>query len=132
MQPVEVLDHIVGTVSLLYDNDDILKALFYAKVRVDIASDGGHNPETGISTFGWVVSVNKLHIAKGRGPAQVHPQLAESFRSEGYGLASALIFIHNLIRTFDISPPEHAWNIYINNKSLIQCMDGYLLDVPIP
>jgi hypothetical protein len=25
------------------------------------------------------------------------PQLAESFRSEGYGLASALIFIHNLV-----------------------------------
>jgi hypothetical protein len=131
MQPAEALEHILGTVSLLYDTDDI-KALFYAKARVDIASDGGHDPETGISTYGWVVAVNKLLIAKGRGPAQVHPQLAESFRSEGYGLASALIFIHNLIRTFDISPPEHAWNIYINNKSLIQRMDGYSLYVSIP
>jgi hypothetical protein len=72
MKSVEALDHIVGTAQLLHDTDDI-KALFYEKARVDIASDGGHDPETGISTFGWVVAVNKLLIAKGRGPAQVHP-----------------------------------------------------------
>jgi hypothetical protein len=130
-QPVEALDHIVGTVSLLYDTAEI-KELFHSKARMDIASDGGHDPETGISTFGWVVSVNKILIARGRGPALAHPQLAESFRSEGYGLASALIFIHNLIRNFDISPHEHLWNIYIDNKALIQRMDGYLLHIPIP
>jgi hypothetical protein len=96
IQPVEALDHIVGTVSLLYDTDEI-KELFHSKARMDIASDGGHDPETGISTFGWAVSVNKILIAKGRGPAQAHPQLAESFQSEGYRLASALIFIHNLV-----------------------------------
>jgi hypothetical protein len=131
MKSVEALDHIVGTVQLLQDTDDI-RTIFSERARVDIASDGGHDPETGISTFGWVAAVNKLLIAKGRGPAQVHPQLAESFRSEGYGLASALIFINNLIRTFDISPREHVWNIYIDNKSLIQRMDGYSLYVPIP
>jgi hypothetical protein len=64
LQPVKALDHIVGMVSLLYDTDDI-KELFHSRARVDIASDGGHDPETGISTFGWVVSANKLLIAKG-------------------------------------------------------------------
>jgi hypothetical protein len=29
-------------------------------------------------------------------------------------------------------PEKYLWNIYINNKALIQLMDGYLLHIPIP
>jgi hypothetical protein len=68
-------NHMTGNISLLVDDHD-LPSLFQDKAHIDIASDGGHDPKTGISTFGWAVSVNKLLIAKGRGPAQAHPRLA--------------------------------------------------------
>jgi hypothetical protein len=68
-------NHMTGNISLLVDDHD-LPSLFQDKAHIDIASDGGHDPKTGISTFGWAVAVNKLLIAKGRGPAQAHPRLA--------------------------------------------------------
>jgi hypothetical protein len=114
----EHLKHITG-ISMLIDDNDI-PAIFCDKAHVEIASDSGHEPSSGISTFGWVIAVDKMIIAKGRGPAQTHPCLAELFRAEGYGLSSALIFIKNLIVKFQISPPAHLWSIYINNMALIQ------------
>jgi hypothetical protein len=124
-------NHMTGNISLLVDEHDI-PSFFQEKAHIEIASDGGHDPKTGISTFGWAVAVDKLLIAKGRGPEQAHPQLAESFRAEGYGLSSALIFIHNLTSSFNISPTAHQWTIYIDNMALIQRLDGYILHVPIP
>jgi hypothetical protein len=72
--------NITGKVDLLADPEDY-PALFEQKAYIDIASDGGHEPTSGISTFGWVVAVNKSPIAKGRGAAEAHPLLAESFRA---------------------------------------------------
>jgi hypothetical protein len=128
--PINSLSHIVGDITILNDTEDITN-VFTSPTHIEIASDGGHDPESGISTYGWVVSADKQLIAKGRGPAQAHPLLAESFRSEGYGLTSALIFVHNLVKTFHILPQEHRWTIYIDNKALIQRMDGYSQHVTI-
>jgi hypothetical protein len=57
----------------------------------EAASDGGFNPNTGISSFGLTMVINKQIIARGRGAVQAHPKLAESFRAEGYGLTSVLL-----------------------------------------
>jgi hypothetical protein len=124
-------NHMTGNISLLVDDND-LTSLFQDKAHIEIPSDGGHDPQSGISTFGWAVAVDNLLIAKGRGPAQAHSRLAESFRAEGYGLSSALLFIQNLTSAFNISPPAHEWTIYIDNMALIQRLDGYTLHVPIP
>jgi hypothetical protein len=64
------------------------------KSQMIIASDGGHDPSSGISSFGWAMTINNVVIAKGQGPVQVAPEMAESFRAEGYGLASACLFAH--------------------------------------
>jgi hypothetical protein len=117
------ISHLIGKIELLFDDEDTM--LKEPNMIFEIASDGGHDPISGISTFGWVVAVNKQLLAKGRGPVEVHPQLAESFRAEGYGLASAGLFVQNLIRKYGIQTEKHSWRVYIDNKSLIQRMETY-------
>jgi hypothetical protein len=116
------LEHIIGTIAV-YSSEHEIANLITQNPKLDIASDGGHEPSSGISTFGWVVAVNTIIIATGKGPAQVHPSLAESFRSEGYGLASACLFLQNLFRKFQVDAKKLRCTIYIDNKSLIQRMD---------
>jgi hypothetical protein len=108
------LQQLIGKTEIVFDDDDLEIPDKHAVF--EIASDGGHDPQSGISTFGWVVAVNKQIIAKGRGPVEVHPELAESFHAERYGLASAGLFIKNLIQEFDVEVNRHTWKIYIDNS----------------
>jgi hypothetical protein len=123
--------NITGKFDLLADPEDY-PSFFEQKAYIDIASDGGHEPTSGISTFGWVVAVNKLPIAKGRGAAEAHPLLAESFRAEGYGLSSALTFIHNLAKQFNLTLTSHQTTIYIDNMAMIHRLEGYRTRTPVP
>jgi hypothetical protein len=86
---------------------------------IHIASDGGYAPSNGISSFGWVVASDTEILSTGRGPAEAHPTLANSFRSEGYGAASALLFLTAYHRFHGIDKWRKAINIYIDNKSLV-------------
>jgi hypothetical protein len=61
----------------------------------------------------------------GRGPAAAHPQLTESLRAEGYGIASASKFIQQLIQHFHFDLNVHQWTFYVNNKAMIQRMETY-------
>jgi ribonuclease HI len=124
------LNQLVGEIALLHDPEE-MQQLFTETTHVEIASDGGHDPTSGKSSFGWVISANKQLLAKGWGPAQSHPLLAESFQAEGYGIASALVFVHNLSNQLNISPNHHKWMIYLDNKVLIQCIEGYITNIPI-
>jgi hypothetical protein len=78
--------HITGTVHLLQTEDAIGDTL-QKRSNITAASDGGHDPNSGISTFGWTVAINKEIIARGRGMAQAHPSMARSFRAEGMDMA---------------------------------------------
>jgi hypothetical protein len=51
--------------------------------------------------------------------------LAESFRSEGYGMASVAAFIMAMVSFLNISVEEHIWKFYIDNKAMIQRMESY-------
>jgi hypothetical protein len=130
-KPYQSFSHLTGQISMLMDTDEIPQTL-QNKVHFEIASDGGHDPDTGISTFGWTAAANKVLIAKGRGPAQAHPSMAESFRSEGYGLSSVLIFIANMVEHYNINPTDHKWTIYIDNMALIKRLEGYSTNIPVP
>jgi ribonuclease HI len=125
------LRHLLGTVSI-HMTDDQIQQIITPNSKFETATDGGHDPTTGISTYGWVAAINKQIIAKGNGPAQAHPSMAESFRAEGYGLTSACLFITNLIRKFNIQQNQHSWVIYIDSKSLIQRMESYRTRTNIP
>jgi ribonuclease HI len=113
-----------NTTKILMEAQDISK-LFSNHMIVETASEGGFNPNTGISSFGWVVAVNKTLIAMGRGPVAAHPELAESFRAEGYGLAAALIFLSSLTKHLKIDKQKYSWKFYIDNKAMIQRMHSY-------
>jgi hypothetical protein len=118
----------IDKVTLLVEEDDIVKIL-QEPTRIEVASDGGFDPKSGISSYGWVVAMNRMIIAKGRGPVAAHPDLAESFRSEGYGLASVAGFIKGMIRYFNIIPVDHSWKFYLDNKAMIQRMESYSMSI---
>jgi hypothetical protein len=111
-------------ITMLLEEQDIKRFLETASL-FEIASDGGFDPATGISSYGWVVAINKVLVAQGRGPAEAHPDLAESFRSEGYGLASAAAFIMAMAMFLPIQIKRHRWKFYIDNKAMIQRMESY-------
>jgi hypothetical protein len=127
----EIFRHLIGKVEILFDDRD--KETFQeANINFELASDGGHDPISGISTYGWILTASKSPIAKGRGPVQAHRAMAESFRAESYGLASAGLFIQNLIANFGIEKDAHRWIIYIDNQSLIKRMATYDNKIPVP
>jgi hypothetical protein len=115
---------LLNNVQLLREESDLAEILSQA-TNVVTATDGGFNPDTGISTFGWVIAMRGTLIAKNRGPVAAHPSMAESFRAEGYGIASVAIFLKILIEHFKVTPENHVWKFFIDNKALIQRMESY-------
>jgi hypothetical protein len=59
----------IGVVDLLISPAKI-PSIFLTKTRINVASDGGQDPSSGISSFGWVIAADKTLIAKGHGPAE--------------------------------------------------------------
>jgi hypothetical protein len=123
--------HITGNVKLVQNEAEIGEN-FRTRSTILAASDGGHDPTSGISTFGWTVAINGTIIARGKGMAQAHPRLAKSFRAEGYGLMSVAIFLQNIVRRFGVDPNEHTWRIFTDSKSLIQRIDSFHNQISIP
>jgi hypothetical protein len=111
-------------ISILVEESELVATL-KNPTQIEVASDGGFDPNSGISTYGWAIAMNRRLIAKGRGPVAAHPDLAESFRAEGYGLASVTGFIKLMIQYFNITTVDHAWKFYIDNKAMIQRMESY-------
>jgi hypothetical protein len=121
-------DPLLDQVEITMDEQQIGE-LLKKRVQFDIASDGGHDQNTGILTYGWVLSMNKIIIAKSRGPAEVHPRLAESFRAEAYGLVVAITFIQIMVHHYDITVQDHRWFFILDSKTLIQHMESYSNDM---
>lgn len=116
--------NLLETAHLIIDEQDLALILSQA-THIETASDGGFDPNTGISSFGWIVAMNKTLIAKGSSPVAAHPELAESFRAEGYGLAAASMFLSILSDHFHVDKSNHIWKFYIDNKAMIQRMHNY-------
>jgi hypothetical protein len=110
---------------VIHVTDEEIRKMMSTRAIIDAASDGGHDPKTGIISFGWTITINEKDIAHGKGPAEAHHQLADSFRAEAYGLAAVSSFIQTLIAHFKVQPKNHRWFIYIDNKKLIARMESY-------
>ncbi len=81
-----------------------------------LASDGGAVPGRG--SFGWVLQIGNTIIARGKGPA--YGPDPRSFRAEGYGMASGLLFIHLLQQHFAITWSNERGNKLIcDNEGLL-------------
>jgi hypothetical protein len=88
-----------------------------------LASNGGAVPGRG--SFGWVVQVGDKIIARGKGPA--YGPGPRSFRAEGYGMGSGLLFIHLLQQHFLINWNQMQGNKLIcNNEGLLTCIETML------
>jgi ribonuclease HI len=117
-------DPLFHHIELLMEQNEIDLLLKGGK-NIKIASDGGYNPKSGISTYGWIVLIEKQPIAKGRGPAAAHPTMAESFRAEGFGIASAASFLQVIAKQFQLNVENYNWHFFIDNKAMITRMESY-------
>jgi hypothetical protein len=90
---------------------------------IDMATDRSYDPETGILSYGWAITLNEEVIATGRGPAEGHPEMAEPIRAETYGLAAGAEFLNVLIQQGEIDTENHVWTIHIDNTNLIKQME---------
>jgi hypothetical protein len=95
------------------------RQLLMSTTKLNIASDGGYDPKTGISTYGWVIATGDQVLVTGRGPAEAHPTMANSFRAEGYGAASALVFLTAFYQANQVETNTKTWHMYIDNKSMV-------------
>jgi hypothetical protein len=75
-------------VELAADETEIAE-LLAKPAPILLASDGGAVPGRG--SFGWVLQIGSQIIARGKGPA--YGPDPRSFRAEGYGMASGLLFL---------------------------------------
>jgi hypothetical protein len=66
-----------------------------------------------------VIATADTIIATGRGPAEGHPSMANSFRAEGYGAASALLIVISYIEVHNIPTDGKTWILHIDNKSMV-------------
>jgi hypothetical protein len=112
----QLQDNHKAVISLLLGDQDIDR-LFGNHAKVEVATDGGFNPTSGISSYGWIMAVNKTLVAKGRGPVAAHPELAESFRAEGFGIDAALIFLQLLTSHLNIEKEQHSWKFYLESRN---------------
>jgi ribonuclease HI len=92
---------------------------------IHLATDGGYKPKTGVSTYGWVIATEDTVVITGHGPAEAHPKMANSFRAEGYGAASALLYITAYYRMQKLDMRTKTWRIYINNKAMVDRLSKY-------
>jgi exonuclease III len=81
-----------------------------------LASDGGAIP--GRASYGWVLQIGTTLIAKGKGPA--YGDDPRSFRAEGYGMASALVYLLILQQTIEFTrQPNSSNKLICDNQGLL-------------
>jgi ribonuclease HI len=102
------------------------RQLFMEAPEINIATDGGYNPKSGISTYGWVIATDDQVIVTGRGPAEAHPTMANSFRAEGYGAASALVFLTAYCQLNQVKTKPKTWYMFIDNKSMVSRLTEHI------
>jgi ribonuclease HI len=121
-----LVQHIHSLVTWEQDDDTLHALLETQDAIIFAASDGGYDPQSGISTYGWVVASNQTVLVTGMGPAEAHPSLANSFRSEGYGAAAALLFLAAFQEFHNIVNNTVTLKLFIDNKSMVDRLNEYM------
>jgi hypothetical protein len=69
--------------------------------------------------YGWILQIGDTPVAKGKGSAYGNDP--RSFHAEGYGMASALVYLRLLQRHTDFTRDKRSKNIIIcNNQGLLK------------
>jgi hypothetical protein len=88
-----------GSATELYCPDSSLHELQQKNTTILAASDGGQKDDHG--SFGWVIGTQDGVVWDCEGVARGYPM--QSYRAEGYGRMSLLLFLANL-RFYNIKP----------------------------
>jgi hypothetical protein len=75
------LETLLHNIKLMTDEEE-LQEILCQPAYIDIATDGSFNPNTGISSYGWVIMINDFVTATGQGPVEAHPEMADPLQSE--------------------------------------------------
>ena len=111
----ESLSQLLQDVTILIPEEDIATALSSSETLY-LASDGGAVTNKG--SYGWVLQAGPLPIAKGKGWAQGSDP--RSFRAEGYGMSSGLLYLLQLHRFYGINRNRTSRNTIIcDNQGLL-------------
>jgi hypothetical protein len=121
-------DPLFDNIQFTVDESDIQKQL-QQPVTFDVATDGSYNRSSGITSYGWVITLNKTIIAKAQGPVPAHKLMSEPFRAEVYGVASASSFLNLLMDHMKDKAERHKWFCLVDNLSLIQKLEKYANDI---
>jgi hypothetical protein len=55
-------EHMLGKITMILPDEEI-EQLINANTIFEAASDGGFDPMSGISSFGWIATINKTIVA---------------------------------------------------------------------
>jgi hypothetical protein len=102
------LKHLVENIKVLVTEEEITRCLNLQK-PILLASNGG--AILGRASYGWILQIGTTQIDKGKGPT--YGNNPRSFRAEGYGMASALLYLHLLERQIEFVHDDHSTNTII-------------------
>jgi hypothetical protein len=92
------------------------------EIKLLIVSDGGAYEEYG--SFGWVLATDTEILWECKGIARGYPM--SSYRSEGYGRLSLLLFLQHYFSYLDIQPHvELLITSYCDNESLLSTEEAF-------
>jgi hypothetical protein len=109
---------------ILLSDSSLYELLQQSNVKILIASDGGHRDDYG--SFGWVHVIGTQHevIWECDGVARGYPM--QSYRAEGYGRMSLLLFLAHYIRFYNIKPAaDLRVTSYCDNSSLLKAEEEF-------
>jgi hypothetical protein len=115
MQLPESIQRLVNNVELMATETEV-KWCLDNQQPLRLASGGGAYP--GRASYGWIIQLGDSPVAKGNGPA--YGDAPRSFRAEGYGMASALVYLSLLQQKITFTRNRRSINTIIcDNHGLL-------------
>jgi hypothetical protein len=103
-------------------DSSLYELLKQRNVNILVASDGGKKDDFG--SFGWVIGTKDEVIWDCEGTARGYPM--QSYRAEGYGRMSLLLFLKHYIRYYNIKPADDLrFTSYCDNSSLLKAEEAF-------
>ena len=109
------LQQLVNHIETMASEEDVNRCL-QLQHPIYLASDGGAIP--GRASYGWILQIGDTKIARGKGPT--YGDDTRSFRAEGYGMASALLYLRMIQRERRFTRDRRSINTIIcDNEGLL-------------
>jgi hypothetical protein len=103
-------------------DSSLYEFLQHRNVNILVASDGGKKDDYG--SFGWVIGTKHEIMWDCEGTARGYPM--QSYRAEGYGRMSLLLFLKHYIRCYNIKPADELRvTSYCDNSSLLKAEEAF-------